>query len=276
MIDDYRFFNDFFDGQIVQKESQKYKIFKLMLVSCALVLGIFFVLSGFSYPAELFLLALGIFWNLYLGLSKKLSLAISVVVAFLYLLFCSGFGLYSNAFIYLACYIPFQLIAIVKDYDEGDFVQVRKKMTDYNKILFIIFFLAVTVFLCLFDAAMGSRFVLFDGISAGLLVCSALLRNERYLEYYIFRIAALLISIALWVQVVIEFGTHGSLLIVIMYAVYLVYDISKCVLDQKNYVNEYMVTTEKYEEEHRQEIIDEKVSKYKSLEEAKAQKTESK
>ena len=155
MIDDYRFFNDFFDGQIVQKESQKYKIFKLMLVSCALVLGIFFVLSGFSYPAELFLLALGIFWNLYLGLSKKLSLAISVVVAFLYLLFCSGFGLYSNAFIYLACYIPFQLIAIVKDYDEGDFVQVRKKMTDYNKILFIIFFLAVTVFLCLFDAAMG-------------------------------------------------------------------------------------------------------------------------
>lgn len=269
MIDDYRFFNDFYDGQIVKKESQKYKLFKLMLVSVALVIGIFLVLADFSYPAELLLLGLGIVWNLYAGLSKKFSLLLSLLVAFLYLIFCSGFGLYANAFIYLAVYIPFQLIAVVKDYGSGDFVQVRKKMTDYNKILFIIFFLFITAVLCLFDVGLGSRFALFDGIASGLLVCSALLRNERYLDYYIFRIAALLMSIALWVQVAIEFGTYGTIMIIIMYAVYLVYDASRCFYDQANYVNEYMVATQDFEKEQDKVLVEEKVKEYQKMKNTK-------
>lgn len=262
MIDDYRFFNEFYDGQIVKKESEKYKLFKLLLVSCVAVIGLFFVLIDLSYIAEFILLVLGMIWNLYLGLNKKLSLAISVVVGMLYLMFTSSFGLYANGLVYVACYIPLQLIATVKDYGEGDHIQIRKKITDYNRILFIIFFLAVTVVLCLFDVNAGSRFVLFDGISAGLLICSALLRNERYLEYYIFRIFALCASIALWIQIAVEFGTHGSLLILIMYAVYLTYDISKCILDHKNYVNEYMISSKEVQKIEDDRLREEKLKVY--------------
>ena len=43
MIGEYRFFQEFFDGQIIQEETDSYKMFKIVLFSLFSALGLFFV-----------------------------------------------------------------------------------------------------------------------------------------------------------------------------------------------------------------------------------------
>lgn len=272
MINDYRFFQDFYDGQIVKKESEKYKLFKLLLVSCFSVIGLFFVLVGICNWAEFILLEVGMIWNFYMGLSKKVSLVLCFIVGMIYFFFACNFGLYANGLIYIACYIPFQLIATTKDYEEGDFIQIKKNITDWNKILFIIFFMVLCVVLCLFDVANGSRFIIFDGFSASLLICSAILRNERYFEYYVFRIFALVMSIVLWVMVALEYGLTGSLLIIVMYVSYLIFDIVNYFTQNRTYLNEYMVLSNHYKEIENKKVVEEKLKVYKKSEKSKSAK----
>ncbi len=270
MINDYRFFQDFYDGQIVKKESEKFKLVKLLLVSCFSVVGLFFVLLGTCNWAEFILFELGMIWNFYLGLGKRVSLVLCFIVGMIYFFFACNFGLYANGLIYIACYIPFQLIATTKDYEEGDFIQIKKGITDWNKILFIIFFAVLCVSLCLFDVANGSRFIIFDGLSASLLICSAILRNERYFEYYVFRIFALVMSIVLWIMVALEYGLTGSLLIILMYFAYLIFDIINYFVQNKTYVNEYMVQSEKYTKIENVKIVEEKLKVYRKSEKSKS------
>ncbi len=263
MIGEYRFFQDYFDGQIVAKESDKFKMFKIGLVSFASAIGLFLVMMGYCNIAEFILLELGMIWNIFSGLSKKLSLVLGVVVGLLYFFFACNFAIYANGLIYVGCYIPFQLIAVsAKDYRDGDFVQVKKKITDMNKILFVIFFAVLCVLFGLFDMNVGAKFILIDTLSAALLVCSALLRNERYSEYYIFRIFALIMSIILWVGVALEYGSVGSVAIIIMYLVYLIYDIANLIYSISNYKNEYMIILESYQKEQDEIVINEKIKVY--------------
>ena len=84
MIGEYRFFQEFFDGQIVQEESEKYKLFKILLFSCFSALGLFFVFIDICNVAEFLLLELGMLWNIYSGLDKKWSVFLGVCVGFLY------------------------------------------------------------------------------------------------------------------------------------------------------------------------------------------------
>lgn len=262
MIGDYRFFQEFFDGQIVKEESEKYKLFKLLLVSILSAFGLFFVFIDICNIAEFLLLELGMIWNVYSGIDKKTSVGLGVCVGLLYFFFASNFTLYANGLVYIACYIPLQLIASTKDYSEGNFIQLRKSITDANKILFFIFFLCVFVFFALFDASMGAMFSIFDALSASLLLCSAILRNERYVEYYTFRIFALITSILLWVRVIFEFGTIGSLAIIIMYACYLIYDVVTFFVQHSTYVNQYMLQVEKHEKIQSQLEAQEKLKVY--------------
>lgn len=271
MIGEYRFFQDFYDGQIVKPETEKYKLFKILLVSCFSAVGLFLVFAGFCNWAEFILLELGMFWNIYSAINKKISLVFCVLVSILYFFFATNLQVYSNALIYIACYIPLQLMALSKDYSEGSFVQIRKKITDYNKILFVMFFVAITVVLSLFSYAVDGEYPILDGFSAALLVCSALLRNERYFEYYIFRIFALIFTIFLWIAVAEKFGTVGSLCIICMYTSYLIFDIVTYFYQHNTYVNQYMIQEEKFNKLINQQIIEEKLEIYKKSEESKIQ-----
>lgn len=263
MIGEYRFFQDYFDGQIVTKETENFKMFKTILVSVASALGLFLVFARICNVAEFLLLEAGMIWNLFLKLNQKTSLFLGIFVGFVYFFFASNFAIYANALIYVACYIPFQLIAVSsKDYEDGEFIQVRKNITDLNKILFVLFFAALAVVLALFSWNIGGRFVFLDALSASLLVCSAILRNERYSEYYIFRIFALILSIVLWVGVAIEYGTVGATAIIVMYGVYLIYDIVHYISQLKNYKNEYMLVVENYKKVQDEILIDEKLKLY--------------
>lgn len=265
MIGEYRFFQEFFDGQIVKEETTAYKMFKMLLVACFSVIGIFMVLIGWCSPLVLVLFEVGIIWNIYLKLNNKLSLLMCVIVSFLYFYVASTYAIYVNALIYVACYIPFQLIATNKDYSEGEFVQIKKKITDLNKILFVIFYVVLFVVMYLVDYDFGSRFIIFDVLSASLLVCSALLRNERYLEYYIFRIFALISSIVLWILVALEYSSFDAALIVIMYACYLIYDVVNYCVQNLTYENQYTEHAKKFEEVANEKLADKKIEEYKKL-----------
>ncbi len=269
MIGEYRFFQEFFDGQIVQEESEKYKLFKILLFSCFSAAGLFFVFIELCNIAEFLLLELGLIWNIYSKLDNKISIFLGVCVGLLYFFFASNFALYSNCLVYIACYIPLQLIATTKDYSEGNFIQIKKKITDYNRILFFMFMIALFIFFWLFDASSGADFVVFDALTATLLVCSAILRNERYAEYYVFRIVALASSILLWILVIMEYGSLGTLAIILMYSAYLIYDVVTYFVQHATYVNEYMIQVEKYEKIQDQLEIQEKLETYNKSKETK-------
>ena len=267
MIGEYRFFQEFFDGQIVQKESDNYKLFKVLLMACFSVVGLFFVFMEFCNLAEFLLLELGMFWNIYSGLDKKTSIFLGVCVGLLYFFFASNFALYSNGLVYIAVYIPLQLIATTKDYSDGNFIQIRKSITEMNKVLFFIFFICLFIFFALLDASIGATFIVFDALSAALLVCSAVLRNERYVQYYAFRFMALFVSIILWISVYLEFGTTGSLLIIMMYLSYLIYDAVTYYVQHSTYINEYMIQVEKHNKIQDQLLIQEKLVVYNKTKE---------
>lgn len=262
MIGEYRFFQDFFDGQIVKEDSSKFKMFKLLLVSILTCLGLFFVFIDFCNVAEFLLLELGMLWNFYMKLNNKASIAVSVVVSLLYFFFAINFAIYANALIYIAGYLPFQLIAISKDYQEGDFIQIKKHINQYNKMLFFIFFGILFVVLALFVVSIGGRFAILDALTATLLICSALLRNERYCEYYVVRLFALFMSIVLWVTVVVEYGSVGSLAIILMYLAYFIHDLVSYIVQNKTYVNEYMMQVEKMQRIEENLLIKEKTKLY--------------
>lgn len=246
MKGEYRFFQEFFDGQIVKEESEKYKIFKLLLVCITSVLCIAITLSGEAQFAALALVVLGMIWNFYLGLNRMLSFVFAVIVSFIYFYYCCQFGIYANALIYVVCYIPFQLIATTKDYSEGDYVQIKKKITDLNKLIFAIFVVVLFAILYLLDYDFGARFIALDVLSATLLVASALLRNERYLEYYLFRFFALVSSIILWTMVALEFGDLSAVLIILMYLAYLIHDVVEFCVQNVTYESEETIQVNAY------------------------------
>lgn len=263
MIGEYRFFNEYFDGQIVKAESDKFKLFKLLLTSVFSAACLFLTAYGLVNPLLLCLLVLGMIWNFYSPLGKNVSLLFGVLVGIIYCITATTFRLYANAILYIGIYIPLQLMAVSKDYSEGDFVQVKKYITDLNKILFILFFALVTVTFALLSYNLGGRFIIVDAIAAGLLVCSAVLRNERYFEYYIFRIFALLISIALWVTVLIEFGNYDAIPIIMMYSAYLIFDVTNFIYQELTYVNQYMLVVDKYKKSQGDKLAEEKIKVYK-------------
>ncbi len=264
MINEYRFFQEFFDGQIVKEDSEQYKLFKILLLSLTSVVGIFLVLMGWCSVVPFVLLEIGMLWNFYSGLSRKISFLLCIIVAFAYFYICSKYAFYANALIYIACYIPFQLIANGKDYSDGEFVQIRKKITDLNKILFVVFFVVLIIFLSLMSYDFGSRFIVLDVLSASLLVCSALLRNERYLEYYIFRVFALVFSISLWIMAALEYNSIECIMIILMYLAYLIFDVTTFIFQNKTYVNEYMLQVEKYNKMINEKLVEEKLKAYNS------------
>ena len=265
MINNYKFFFEFFDGQLVKPESDRFKLFKLMLTSIISAFGLFFTISGMCNIYGFILLEIGMLWNFYTKLNKFSALVLSVIVAMLYFIFAAEFAVYANGLIYFGCYLTLQLIASTKNYDEGDFIQIKKKITDFNKVLLVIFFSCVFIFLFLFDTTTGSRFIVLDSLSAALLVCSALLRNERYVEYYVFRFFALATSITLWIIVWVEYNSALVIPILLMYFSYLIFDAVSCITQYKTYKNEYMLQVEKYEEMQRQNKIAEKEQEYAKI-----------
>lgn len=265
MTNEYKFFHEFFDGQITKPETQKFKMFKILLFSIMSAIGIFAVIMGYSSFISLILLLTGMLWNVYLGLSNKLANVLSVIVAFLYFYIACQFSLYANCLVYIAIYIPFQNIATAKDYSEGDFIQIKKFITDSNRLLLAIFVMATTVGLALFDFAVGAKFVYLDALSAAFLIVSALLKNERYSEYYVLRFLALGASLALWICVLVDGGTMNTLLIIFMYMAYVVFDAITLIYQYKTYTNQFIEKQKEVKKNNDKKLVEEKIKIYEKM-----------
>ena len=265
MTNEYKFFHEFFDGQIVKEESNKFKMFKILLFSIASAIGFFALIMRYSKLIPVMLLLMGLLWNVYSGISNKVSSVYSVIVAFLYFYVACQFSLFSNCLIYVGCYIPLQQIAVAKDYSEGDFIQIRKYINDSNRLILAIFWAALTIGLILFNFALGARFVYLDAISAGLLVCSAILRNERYVEYYFFRLAGLIASIAMWVLVALEFGLFNTFAVIVMYVAYFVFDFANMIYQRKTYTNQFLEKQKQVKQEKKAKLAKEKIKIYEKM-----------
>lgn len=265
MTNDYKFFHEFFDGQITKPETQKFKMFKILLFSIMSAIGIFTVIMGYSGIIPLLILMTGMLWNVYVGFSSKLANVFSIIVAFLYFFIACQFSLYANCLVYVAIYIPLQNIATAKDYSEGDFIQIKKYITESNRLLLAIFVMATAVLLALFDFAVGARFVYLDALSAAFLVVSALLKNERYSEYYVLRFLALGCSLALWICVLASGGTMNTLLIIFMYMAYVIYDSAMLIYQYKTYTNQFLEKQKEVKKIHDKKLAEEKIKIYEKM-----------
>lgn len=262
MINRKKFFYDFFDGQIVKADSNKYKMFKLMLTSLVSLFGLFCFLAGFCSPVVFLLLELGMIWNFYVKFNSILSVVFCVLVSSIYFVLASNFRLYANAVVYIGFYIPFQMIATTKTYYGGDFVQLKKAMTDKFQIVYVILAVFLSVILYMVDIANGARFAIIDSVSAGCLVASALLRNERYNDYYYYRAFALVLSMILWGLGAYEYWNFELVVVAVLYLTYLVFDVVTNVVHKHTYENEYMRICAEYKRQEDEKIIAKKLKTY--------------
>lgn len=263
MASQKNFFYDYFDGQIIKPESDKYKMFKLLLTSLVSVFGLFCAVAGFCNYAIFLLLEFGMIWNFYSKIDNKISVVFCVIVSSIYFAIASHYRLYANAVIYIGFYIPFQLFAITKTYYGGSFVQIKKEMNDGYQIVYVAASTLLSVMLYMLNIGLGGRFSILDAVSAGLLVSSALLRNERYNDYYYYRAIALILSIILWVLAAIEYQNFELVVIAVMYLSYLVFDVVTNVNQKNTYENEYMQICKKHYEIENEKVIEEKIKTYK-------------
>lgn len=155
------------------------------------------------------------------------------------------------------------MFALTKTYYGGSFVQIKKEMEEQYQVLYVIFTVTLCTILYMLDVGLGARFSILDATSAGLLVASALLRNERYNDYYYYRAFALILSIMLWVVGAIEYQNFELAVIALLYLSYLIFDVVTNVYQKATYENEYMQICEKYRKLEDEEKVKQKLKAYK-------------
>jgi nicotinamide riboside transporter PnuC len=267
-----KFFHDYFDGQIIKEETYGYKMFKLMLTCLVSLFGLFCWLAGFCAPAYCFLLVFGMIWNFYINIDSKVAIVFCAFVSAIYFVVACNFRLFAHATIYIGFYIPFQMFAMSKKYYGGSFVQIKKEMTDMQQVVYVILAVLLSVIFYMFDLAVGARFAILDATSAALLVATAFLRNERYNEYYYYRMFALVLSIMLWLIAAFEYLNFELVVVAVMYISYLIYDVGTNVFQKNTYENEYMHLKEEYLEIENKLKVEQKIKAYRKSKKTKEEK----
>ena len=259
-----KFFYDYFDGQIIKEDGNKYKMFKLLLTSMVSLFGLFCWLAGFCTPVAFLVLEFGMIWNFYVKFNSWVSNVYCVIVSAIYFALAINFRFYAHAIIHIGFYIPFQMIASTKTYYNGTFVQLKKEMTELNKAIYVFIAVLLSVILYIFDIENGARFAILDSASAGCLVASAVLRNERYNDYYYYRAVALVLSMILWSVGAYEYWNFELVVIAVLYLTYLIFDVVTNVVHKSTYENEYMRICEEYRKVEEEKTIAKKLKTIKN------------
>ena len=143
-------------------------------------------------------------------------------------------------------------------------MQLKKEMTDKFQVVYIILAVFLASVLYMMDIAHGARFAILDAVSAGCLVASALLRNERYNDYYYYRAFALILSMILWSLGAYEYWNFDLVVVAVLYLSYLVFDVVTNVVQKYTYENEYMKICEEYKKQEDEKMITKKLKAYKN------------
>lgn len=231
------FSKDDYYGQLPNTHKDKLMFFKIMLASVAMFIVLFLTLAKFESYIGIVVLILGIVWNLFLPLNSIYSVLFSVLMGSVYAYICANSGLFANAFLYLAYYVPMQFMAY--NSLNQDFILQKKKLSEKESIFIFGFYIVFCIFLFLFSYSISGIYLsLIDAGTATLLAISALLRNLRTHEFYLFRFISLIASILMWAIVASASNVFGGVYsIVVMYSLYLIYDFISMIYDKKYYVD---------------------------------------
>jgi len=200
-----------------------------IMVSCLFLLAglTLYLLNYINFPALCLLLA-GAIWNFFVNINSFLAFMLSFVVGILYALFAVIDGLYINALLYTAFYIPLQFVVWIQNIGATDMVVNENKKLKGRSIYFIV--LAVVLcFVCGFAISISSQYTILpvlDTVVACGLGLSAYLQSFKYREYYFVRFIAVALAVVLWVSVIgINGLSIGSITMILLYLMYFVLDV---------------------------------------------------
>ena len=251
-----------------------------LIITCIFsVMALTLYLAGFfNFPAVCLIVA-GALWNFFADINSFFAFLMALVVGFIYGMFAFIEGLYMNAILYTAFYIPMQFITWISNIDKEDMSidgdkRLFKKgfVYEYVALLLVVVSLAV---LCYFNNEITISVL--DAVTACLLGFSAVLQSYMFREYYYVRPFAVLAAILLWLAVVLINGfTMISFTMIILYLMYLANDLltSAC---WRMTVN--VVETEEVEghDDNGAKILEKnKIEEYKKLMEEENKKNSSK
>ena len=232
------FNQNYTDGQLPYKQSDKMQMFKVVLSAIFVALAIFMFLIGADTLIGVIVLLIGIVWNLFVPPNSNAGFVFSIIMGIVYALASYGLGLVANAFLYLVYYVPMQFLACK---NKGETFIFKDKTLSTNQSVFvlvyyILFFVGVYAFS---KSISGSGLCLLDSIAATLLAISAFARNLRIRAYYGIRLCALAVSIFMWALIVSGSVLYpGAVGILLMYVIYLVNDVVTCAYEKRAYNSE--------------------------------------
>ena len=200
-----------------------------LIITCIFsLIALTFYLGGFlNFPA-LCLIVAGALWNFFTDINTFISFMLSLVVCFIYAMFSILEGLYMNALLYVAFYIPLQFVVWINNLDSYDMSikkdkRLFKKGFLYEYIALIVVLVSLSV-LCYFNSEI--TLTVFDALTACILGFSAFLQSYMYREYYLIRPMAVLMALLLWVLVIFVNGfSMISFTMIVLYLMYLTNDL---------------------------------------------------
>ncbi len=228
--------------------------YNLIIAAFACAVGLTFVLAGNeTWPAFLLLL-FGAIWNFFCDFKKWTSLIFGTLVGVLYAGFAFNNGLYAHAALHLLFYIPMQFSVCLTKFKQIDTdIDRNKYLSGTQKYYIVLISFCALVLGAIITAGIDNEvYFIMDTISAIMLGISVYLRNYRYREYFIVRYMAISTALILWIFVAFTYGvTTGTVMIIILYIMYLLSDIFGYKAWKKSYewTIPVHITTEELEEE---------------------------
>ncbi len=196
-----------------------------------IALGIFFYLINMSSLAAISVLAFGACWNFFTDSNKMFACIFAFATCSIYAYLCVQIGMYAHAFLHIAFYLPTQLIYFFENQNHNDVsILKNKKLEPSGVVVTTIAGALLTLGLGAVVYSMGEEMALIDSISAVLLMVSVFLVNGRYCEYYAVRIFAVGFAMAMWALLAVIYNfADGTIAFALLFAMYLVMDVIKCI-----------------------------------------------
>jgi len=196
---------------------------KIIIYYTMTFFGVFLVFINYCKFSYFVLLELGLILNLFFKSRKNITLFLNIIFSLLYFRICKKYNIYATSLIYLIFNIMFCIIATIKK--DNRFIQYNKRVTYYNYMLIVNIGTNSLLFLSIIDYILAGKFIILDCFCAIFLLFSIVLKEERYFDYYIFKIITSFLMICLWISAYIEFTSNSIVMFIMLYTSILIYNI---------------------------------------------------
>jgi len=264
-------------------ESREYKVNKvspilfnlrLIVTSVFCLIALTLYLLNYLHFPVLCLIVFGAIWNFFVDINTFLAFLLSLIVGVLFSMLAIIDGLYVNAMLYIFFYIPLQFVTWLVNPKEKDMSIKKDKKLSGDNIYYISIIMILTFAIC-FAIVININHEIFhvlDTIVACMLGLSAFLQSYMYREFYVVRIASLVLSIVLWAFVLYtNVFSMGAIGIILLYSMYLILDILAYVFWIKSSLSYDKEAVEEIDQKGNKKLIQEKVEEYnKSIKDVKS------